>query len=64
MPLQGCPVGIKNWSAARIPWPRDVLVGKRGHPSHLVDEELTRAIVTEAAVDICYRLGVSEGVVR
>jgi hypothetical protein len=61
--LKNCLVEIKNWSNARIPWPHGVPVGKRGHPSHLVDKELARAIRTEAAVAIRFWWGVSKGVV-
>jgi hypothetical protein len=38
-------------------------VGERGHPSLLVDEELARAIRTEAAAAVMFWWGVSVGVV-
>jgi hypothetical protein len=38
-------------------------VGERGHPTHVVDDELARAVRTEAAVAVRYWWGVSVGVV-
>jgi hypothetical protein len=56
-------VEVKYWTEARIPWPRGVPVGKRGHPTHIVNDELARAIRTEAAVAVRFWWGVSKGVV-
>jgi hypothetical protein len=55
--FRDCLVEVKSWTDARIPWPRGVPVGGRGQPSILVDEELARAIRTEAAVAVRYWWG-------
>jgi hypothetical protein len=58
-----CDVVVTAWTDARISWPRALPVGRKGHPSILVNEELARAVRTEAAVAVCFWWGVSEGVV-
>jgi hypothetical protein len=52
-------VQVTAWTDARISWPRAPPVGERGHPSILVDEELARAIHSEAAVAVRFWWGVS-----
>jgi hypothetical protein len=47
--FRDCLVQVTAWTDARISWPRAIPVGERGHPSILVDDELARAVRTEAA---------------
>jgi hypothetical protein len=55
--FRDCLVKVTGWTDARISWPRALPVGERGHPSLLVDDELARAIRTEAAVAVRYWWG-------
>jgi hypothetical protein len=62
--FRDCEVIVTGWTAARIPWPRcRPLDVPRTHPSLLVDEELARAVRTEAAAAVRFWWGVSVGVV-
>jgi hypothetical protein len=56
-------VVITSWADARISWPRCRPLEGKGHPSLLVDDELARAVRTEAAAAVCHWWGVSQGVV-
>src|SRR5262249_42479201 len=56
-------VVVTGLSEAPLSWPRCLPIGRRGHPSLLVEEELARAIRHESAAAIGYWWGVSEGVV-
>ena len=56
-------VVITSWTAARISWPRCQAVGVRGSSGILLDDELARAVRTEAAAAVCYHWGVIVGVV-
>jgi hypothetical protein len=58
-----CDVVVTAWTDAPISWPRGLPVGTKGHPSHLVDEELARAVRTESAAAVGYWWGVTAGVV-
>jgi hypothetical protein len=42
-------VVITSCTDARISWPRCLPVGRKGHPSLLVDDELARAVRMESA---------------
>jgi hypothetical protein len=56
---------ITSWTDAPISWPKCKRVGAtRGRPTLLVDEELARAIRTEAAIGVAYWWGVSGSVVH
>jgi hypothetical protein len=57
-------VVITSWADARISWPRCRPLEGKGHPSLLVDDELARAVRTEAAAAVCFWWGVSHGVVQ
>jgi hypothetical protein len=59
-----CLVQVTGWTDAPISWPRGIPVGRKGHPSLLVDEELARAVRNEAVVAIRYWWGLSAGVVQ
>ena len=61
--VRDCDVVITSWTDARISWPRCLPVGRKGHPSLLVDDELARAIRTESGAAIHFWWGVSVGVV-
>jgi hypothetical protein len=61
--FKDCDVVVTGWTDARIPWPRCLPVGTKGHPSLLVDEELARAIRHESAAALQYWWGVGIGVV-
>src|SRR5262249_53370870 len=61
--FRDCDVVITSWTDAPIPWPRGVLVGGTGHPSPIVNEELARAIINEAACAVQFWWSVSVGVV-
>jgi hypothetical protein len=56
-------VVVTSWTDARISWPRCKRQGK-SHPSLLLDDELARAIRTEAVEAVRYWWGVSQGVVN
>src|SRR5260370_998924 len=56
-------VDITSWADARISWPRCKPEG-RSHPSLLLDDELARAVRTEAAAAVCFWWGASRNVVR
>ena len=56
-------VHVTGWTDAPISWPRCLPVGRKGHPSLLVDEELARAIRNESAAAVGHWWGVSVGVV-
>jgi hypothetical protein len=60
--FKDCDVVVTGWTDARIPWPRCLPVGTKGHPSLLVDEELARAIRHESAAALRFWWGVSTGV--
>jgi hypothetical protein len=62
--FRDCDVKIIGWTDARIAWPRCLPVNSKGHPSLLLDDELARAVRTEAAAAVCYWWGVSQGVVQ
>jgi hypothetical protein len=57
-------VVVTVWTDARIPWPRcRALDGGGAGSGLLVNEELARAVRTEAAAAVCYWWGVSQGAV-
>ena len=57
-------VVVTSWIDGLVSWPRcRPLNVPRGHPSLLVNEELARAIRSEAASSVMHWWGVSEGVV-
>src|SRR5260370_12875329 len=60
-PLRGTVV-ITSWTDARVSWPRCIAVGVKGGVGVLLDDELARAVRTEAAA-VCHWWGVSHGVV-
>jgi hypothetical protein len=47
-------VVITSWTEAKISWLRCLLVASKGHPSLLLDDELARAVRTEAAAAVGY----------
>jgi hypothetical protein len=47
-------VVITSWTDAKISWPRCLPVASKGHPSLLLDDELARAVRTEAAAAVGY----------
>jgi hypothetical protein len=55
---------ITSWTDARISWPRCRRPEGKSHPSLLFDEELARAVRTEAAAAVMFWWGVSGGVVN
>jgi hypothetical protein len=55
---------ITSWTSARIAWPRCLPLNSKGHPALLLDDELARAVRTEAAAAVCYWWGVSHGAVE
>jgi hypothetical protein len=57
-------VVITSWTDARISWPRCLPLQTKGHPSLLLDDELARAVRTEAAAAIRFWWGISHRVVR
>jgi hypothetical protein len=57
-------VVITSWTGAKISWPRCLPVNSKGHPGLLLDDELARAVRTEAAAAVCHWCGVSHGVVQ
>jgi hypothetical protein len=50
-------VVITSWTDAKISWPRCWPLEGKSHPSLLVDDELARAVRTEAAAAVCYWWG-------
>jgi hypothetical protein len=52
--FKDCLVYVTGWTDAPISWPRCLPVGERGHPSLLVDDELARAVRTEAAAAVMF----------
>src|SRR5439155_19943359 len=62
--IRDCDIEIKSWTDAPIPWPRGLPIGGRGQPRLLVNEELARAIRTEAAVAVMHWWGVSASLVH
>src|SRR5262245_63493842 len=52
-------VVITSWSDGRISWPRCRLLGVRGGPGLLVDEELARAVSCESSLAIQHWWGVN-----
>jgi hypothetical protein len=59
-----CDVIVTGWTDARITWPRCWPVEvPHAHPSLLVDEELARAVRSEATAAVGFWWGVGEGVV-
>jgi hypothetical protein len=56
-------VVVTSWTDARIPWPRCKRQG-RSHPSLLLDDELARAVRTEAVEAVRYWWGAAQGVVH
>jgi hypothetical protein len=46
-------VVITSWTDARISWPRCRPPEGKSHPSLLVEDELARAVRTEAAAAVC-----------
>jgi hypothetical protein len=62
--VRDCLVVVTTWTAARIPWPPcRALDGGRGGSGLLVNEDLARAVRTEAAAAVCYWWGVSHGAI-
>jgi hypothetical protein len=59
-----CPVVVTGWTDARFSWPRALPVGRMGHPSVLVNDELARTVRHESAAAVCFWWGVSEGVIH
>jgi hypothetical protein len=57
-------VVIKSWTDARISWPRCLPVQSKGHSSLLFDNELARAVRTEAAAGVSYWWGVLSWMLR
>jgi hypothetical protein len=57
-------VVITSWTDARVYWPRCRPLEGKSHPSLLLDDELARAVRTEAAAAVCFWWGVSHGVVQ
>ncbi len=56
-------VVITGWTSAHIPWPRCQAVGVKGGSGVLLDEELARAVRTEAAAAVGCWWGVTRLVV-
>jgi hypothetical protein len=55
---------ITRETSARISWPRCLPLNLKGQPALLLDDELARAVRTEAAAAaVCYHWGVTVGVV-
>jgi hypothetical protein len=61
--FRDCDVVVTSWTDAPISWPRCLPVGRRGHPSLLVDAELARAIHSESASAMMHWWRVSVAVV-
>jgi hypothetical protein len=59
-----CLVVVTSWTDGLISWPRGLPVGRMGHPSIVVTEELARAIRVESAAAIQHWWGVSDGVIH
>jgi hypothetical protein len=62
--LRGCDVIVTGWTDAPVPWPRcRCLDGHGGGSGLLVEEELARAVMHEAAAAVMHWWGVSAGAV-
>ena len=59
--LRDATVVVSSWSSGRIPWPRCRALDSRGGSGLLVDDELLRALRTEAVVAVYHWWGVSKG---
>jgi hypothetical protein len=59
-----CLVVVTGWTDAPISWPRGLPLGRVGHPSIVVNEELARAIRLESAAAIRHWWGGCDGVVH
>ncbi len=57
-------VVITSWSDALISWPRCKVRGQRGGSGLLVDEELARAVRSEAEIAVAYWWGIRPETVR
>ncbi len=61
--VRDCLCAVTGYSAGRIPWPMGVAVGGRSAPGFIVNEELARAVRSEAAKALRWWFGVGVKVV-